>query len=508
MSLDGALSIATGGLANVNRQLALVSQNVANANTPGYSAQIATQYSMTADGMSLGVHSGKAIRNLDMVLQAEVFSQNATVGGLQTRQTALQAIDAVMGTPGQGSDIASLLGQLQDQFSTLLTNPDSPPQQSAVVSAAMTLAESINRLSDAYTTQRQAAQDNIVSEVASLNTTLSTIGSLSDKIVNLKSGGQSTADLENQRDAAIADLSQLLDIKVLAQPNGDVLLATTAGLALPTHGPSSRLSTADVNVQPGTFYPGGGIPGISIDGIDVTRQLRGGRIGANIALRDITLPTDQAELDEFAQNLASRFDDQGLTLFSDPTGAVPLGTPPPVQNGYVGFAGAIQVFSGVQTTPSQVRDGTHSVVGSPVGPGAFVPNPPGGPTGFTAMIERVLHFTLGSEAQAGVPQPTSHTSGLGQTGTLAAPYAAPPTLAGIAATMLAAQAQDSTTVSTQADTEQAVQTTLAGKLSAQSGVNMDTEMSHMILLQNAYTANARIIAAVQAIWAQLMQTVQ
>ena len=133
MSLDGALSIATGGLANVNRQMAVVSQNVANAGTPGYAAEIATQRSLTADGAGLGVHSGPAIRNLDTMLQAEVFSQNATVAGLQTRQTALQSIDAVQGTPGQGGDIASLLGKLQDQFSTLLNDPASAPQQSQVV---------------------------------------------------------------------------------------------------------------------------------------------------------------------------------------------------------------------------------------------------------------------------------------------------------------------------------------------------------------------------------------
>ncbi len=52
-----------------------------------------------------------------------------------------------------------------------------------------------------------------------------------------------------------------------------------------------------------------------------------------------------------------------------------------------------------------------------------------------------------------------------------------------------------------------MQTTLASKLSAQSGVNMDTEMSHMIQLQNAYGANAKIISAVQAMWTQLLQSV-
>ena len=98
-----------------------------------------------------------------------------------------------------------------------------------------------------------------------------------------------------------------------------------------------------------------------------------------------------------------------------------------------------------------------------------------------------------------------HVSGLGPAGNLNAPYVAPATLGQLAATMLASQAQDSAATTTQADTEQAVQTTLASKLSAQSGVNMDTEMSHMIQLQNAYGANARVIAAIQAMWTQLLQ---
>jgi flagellar hook-associated protein 1 FlgK len=136
VNIDGALSIASGGLANINRQMALVSQNVANASTPGYAVETGTQQSITADGDGLGVRSGPAVRTIDTALQSEVFSQNASVAGLQTRQAALQAIDAVQGTPGQGGDIASLLGNLQDQFSTLLNDPSSQAQQSQVVSAA------------------------------------------------------------------------------------------------------------------------------------------------------------------------------------------------------------------------------------------------------------------------------------------------------------------------------------------------------------------------------------
>jgi flagellar hook-associated protein 1 len=488
VNIDAALSIATGGLANIDRQLNLVAQNVANASTPGYAAETATQQSITANGEGLGVRIGPATRSIDATLQAELFSENATVAGLQMRQTALQTIDAAQGTPGQNSDIGSLLGNLQDQFSTLLNNPDSQAQQTQVVSTASSVSQAINGLSATYTAQRQMAQDNIVTEVAALNAALGTIGSLSDKIVAAKGTGQSTADLENQRDAALGTLSQLVNVKVLGQSNGDLLISTTAGLSLPTHESSNPLSTSGTMVQPATFYPGGGIPAIMLGGSDVTSQLRGGQIGANITLRDTTLPTDQAELDELAQNLASRFAANGLTLFTDPAGVVPAGGGFPVQNSYVGFSGVIQVNAAVQANPSLLRDGTPSISG--------------GLAGFTGIISTVLNTVLGAS-----PALASNTAGLGPAGNLTAPYVSPPTLRQLASTMLAAQAQESALTSSQYATEQAVQTTLTNKMSAESGVNMDTEMTHMIRLQNAYGANARVLAAVQSMWTQLLNSI-
>jgi len=460
--------------------------------------------------MGLGVVAGPVTRDLNTALQAQAFQQNSIVAGLQTTQTALQAIDAVQGTPGQGGDIASQLGALQDQFSTLLNQPDNQTQQEAVVSSATTLAHTINALSSAYTAQRQTAENNIVSEVGTINATLSTIGQLSNQIVTLQSGGQSTADLENQRDLAVQQLGQLVDVQTLVQPNGNMLITTSGGLTLPTQGTSDPLSTSGANVLPGTTYPGGGIPAITMGGMDVTGQLAGGELGANVTLRDTTLPTYQAELDEFSQNLASNFSAQGLTLFSDPTGNVPgpAGGGTPVQTGYVGFASTIQVNPAVLADPSQVRDGNNTIAGSPTGASAFTPNPPGGPAGFSTMIDRVLTYTFGADVQAGVTQPASNTTGLGASGTLDAPYAAPATLGGLASTLVAAQAQDSANTTSQLNTEQAVQTTLNGSLAASSGVNMDTEMSLMIQLQNDYGVNAKIIAAVQSMWTQLIGAVQ
>jgi len=508
VSLAAALSIANGGLNNINAQLGLVSNNVANASTPDYSVETASQESIVGGGQPLGVHTEAATRAIDLALQQAAFQQDTVVSGLTTTTASLQQLDALQGAPGQGSDLGSLLGQVQSSFSTLLGDPSSTAQQTAVISAAGNLTGAINTLSNGYTQQRQAAQNDIITQVSNMNADLNQIGMLSNQIVTAQVSGLSAATLENQRDAVVHSLSNIIGIKTLTQPDGDMIVTTSSGTELPTRGNANPIQTSGATIGPGASYAGGGIPAITLRGVDITSQLQGGSLGADITLRDSTLPTFQGELDEFSYSLASQFSAQGLTLFSDPNGNVPAGGGPPVQSTYVGFASEIQVNPAVIATPSLVRDGTQNIAGSATGASAFTTNPAGGPAGFTTLINRVLEYALGANAQAGVPQPASNTAGLGPDGTLNAPYTAPPTLAANAAALVSTQAGVSTAATDQLGSEQALQTTLNANVTAVSGVNMDTEMSTMIELENAYGANARVIATVQAMYTQLQQVIQ
>jgi flagellar hook-associated protein 1 len=507
MSLDSALSIASGGLRNINSQFAVISQNVANAATPGYAAEIGNQKALTADGSGLGVQTRPATLKINQALQSSMQQQNAVVSGDQTTQTALQAIDGVLGTPGSGNDIGSLLGNLRSSFSTLLTDPSNQAQQSAVVSSAKTLADGINRLSGAYTAQRQAAQNGIASDVKTLNETLAAIGLLSNQILALKSTDQGTAGLENQRNAAVQSLSQLLDIKTSELPNGDLTVFTSSGLTLPTRSVSGPFSFSGASTLPGSYYPGGGLPGIALDRQDVTNQMLGGQIGSNITLRDAILPTAQAELDEFAFGLSSRFATQGLILFTDSSGKIPPNDGSPAQAGYIGYAATIQVNPVVDIAPSLVRDGTNAVVSGAPGTATFTPNPPTGPAAFTALISNVLNYTFGRKAQDGVDQPALNTSELGASGNLAAPFGAGITLSDFATNLVSSHAEQSATVTRNLSNEQSLQASLIAKFSATSGVSMDTEMSLMLSLQNAYAANARVISSIQAMFEQILQAV-
>jgi flagellar hook-associated protein 1 FlgK len=233
----------------------------------------------------------------------------------------------------------------------------------------------------------------------------------------------------------------------------------------------------------------------------------GGAIGAALTLRDTTMPTYQASLDEFSETLATRFQAQGLTLFSDGQGNVPVSTSAPVQSGYLGFSAVITVNPAVVTTPSLVRDGTQAVAGSPTGASAFTPNP-NGETGFNTMIERVLNYALGTQVQDGVTQPAGASSGLGASGTLATPYTFTGALGDYANALTSSQSVDSATASSAAADAGDAQTALTANLQAKTGVSMDNQLSLMVQLQNAYGANAKIVSTIQQMYTALLNAVQ
>ncbi len=506
MSLQGALSIAGGGLADINIGLTVISQNIANATTPQYAEETFSQHSVASGNQLLGVIPGTVVAASDPALQLQVNGAASQNSAAQTISTALTQLQPLLGTVGSSNDLGSLLTAVQSSFSTLLNDPANVTQQAAVVQSATTLTASINALSQGYGAARQTAQDSLVAQVGQLNTALGSIGAFNKQIVALQAQGISTADLVNQRAQAEGTITGLISARFLTQPNGSVIVTTSNGSQLPTD-TANPLSIGAATTGPTTFYPGGGLPGVTLEGADITSQL-GGSIGANITLRDTTLPTYQANLDEFAQNLSTRFAGQGLTLFSNPDGTVPAGGGAPVQSGYVGYAGTVTVNPAVVATPSLVRDGTQAVAGSATGPSAFTPNPTGGLSGFTTLISRVLNYALGDQAQTGVAQSALATSGLGPSGTLGATFTAPLALGDYANALTASQSSDSANATAQATDTQGVQTSLQKMLTGATGVDMDTELGKMIQLQNAYGANAKVITTVQAMFADVLAMIQ
>ncbi len=506
MSLDGALSIAASSLANITGGFGLISQNVANAQTPAYATETATSLSVLAGDQPLGVRGGIALRAGDPALEASVNAATSDAANYLALSRGLSIIAPALGAVGGASDIGSLVDGVQSAFAALLNDPANQSLQSAVVNAASTLTAGINRISAAYGAARQTAQDSLVANVASLNTTLASIGGFNTQIVALHAQGQSTAGLENQRAQAMQNLTNFIPARFVGHTDGSITVLAGNGVELPLDG-ANPLSVAPATTGPNAYYPAGGLPGIMINGADITQNLTGGSIGAAITLRDQTIPRFQAELDQFSQGLAARFDAQGLTLFSDAAGNVPAGGGVPVQAGFIGFASAISVNPAIITTPSLVRDGTHAVTASALGATAYTPNPLGLP-GFTGMVTRILSFALGTDVQTGIAQAALPTAGLGPAGSLAAPFAGALAIADFGRALTAAQAGDIGGAQSAAYDASAVHASLAANLTNVEGVSVDAELGRLIVLQNAYGASAKIITTIQAMMSEALGMVR
>ena len=453
MRLDGIIGQASSGLDSVSRRLATIAQNVSNADTAGYVRQSVAVSSLVAGGQGNGVRTGVASRTVDAALQAGVFAAGGEVAGHGLRQGALAAIDEASGVPGSGGDLAGLVGALRDGFSALASDPANETQQRAVANQASALALGVNGLAGAVQQQRQAAQDGLVDDVARANAALAAVGRLSDQVIAAQARGEGSADLEDQRDAAIRTVAELTGAKFLPQANGD-LLAVSGGTVLPTRSTSGPLSIGAAALAANT--PAAAVPALLVNG--VARPIVGGRIGAALDLRDNVLPGLQAGLDKFAEDLAAGFSGAGIDLFTDGAGVVPGAVT-------VGFAGLIRVNPAAQGTPRLVRDGSAAA----------------GAAGDTTRIDAVLRGVLATGS-----------------GSLAAQ----------ASGLVAGHAGLAATAARGLETEQAVQSRLEGKLEAGSSVSVDSELAEMVRLQNSYGANGKVVAAVQAMWTQLLDSVR
>lgn len=483
MSIGTGLAIASSGLSAIDQQLSLVSQNIANANTSGYSVETATLTAATANGRGSGVISGPATRQLNTSIQAQLNGSIAQQSYQNVISTALSGIDQVMGTPGQGNNLTSLLGNLQSGFQTLLTDPSNAVQQSAVVSAAQTLTGQINSIASAVGAAGKTAVNTIGADVGTLNSTLAKIGTLNSQIIALAQQNKGTADLTNQRDVAIQKAISLTGAKAITQPDGSISLFSTNGIQLPTNG-TGKVS---VNASGNSFSVGG------------TAVNFGGSIGGARQLVNTTLPQIQAGLDSFSQALASRFSGAGLSLFTDPAGNVPT-------SATAGLSDIITVNPAVTANPALVRDGNLSVTGAS---GTTIPpNPSGGPAGYTTLIQNVLGAAFGTTTVANTPQPAANSTYTDANGTATLPYAVTGSLTTIVTNFTANEASLSSNAQSTAKATGSLVSALKTQAAGTSGVSIDQQMGLLVTLQNAYAANAKTVTIAQQMWQATQAMVQ
>ena len=503
MGLQGALFTAVDGLRLVSRQASVLSRNVSNAGTPDYTVKRVTVEAL-AEG---GVRVGETTRQVDASLRTEARIVRGQSAHAEVLERALNPLVALNGSPGAADSISDLVTALRDSLTSLRARPSDLSDQRSALRIAGDLSVRLNELAAAVGRARQAAQDELARQVSGANRLTQQIARLDAEARATRAGGAADSYTLDRRDAAIQQLSELLDVTPAFGARDQVTLILRGGYTLPLEPGDAPFSIASGPVTPEAYYgaPDGTLPALMLGEIDITSLTRNGRMGALLDLRDTILPQMQAELDILASTLATRFDAQGLRLFTDRANAT--AAPPDVAAGagysgsVVGFAGRITVSMVVSTEPRLLRDGTH---GAPVT--GFEPNPAGGPTGFTGLLDNLLNYTFGiATGPGGTPHPRTPIANLGPGRDLAASFNPPIRLVDHAAAMTGSHAVAASEATTRLTETSASRTRIDLLLQQREGVDVDQEMAGLLQLQNAYAANARVLAAVQEMWDALLR---
>jgi flagellar hook-associated protein 1 FlgK len=446
-SLSTSLSLAVQSLNAASGSLQITNNNIANANTPGYSREVAVlqEAAPTTEGLGNGVEFAGYRSVRDELVQAQIQQETTAQSGANAQLASLQAIQPAFTT--STTDIGTEMSVFFSSISSLSTNPSSASSRQAVLAAGQNLATAFNTASRTLTSQRAGLNTQVSEDVSQINQLTRQIAALNPQIAELKATGQDGGTLQDQQDQLVLSLSKLTNVSVTQGSNGETL-TTGNGTALVAGSQSFALRT--------TTGGAGMTHVLDQNGNDITSSLTSGDLGGTIQTRDTTIPGLLTQLDTLANQFGAAINaaqakgydqngDAGRDFFT-------------VSNTVAGSAASIKVAI---TDPSLIASSSDGASGS---------------NGNLANFAAVHTTALPSGQTPG----DAYASLVYQVGSLTS----------------SANAESTATTASLAQ--------LNDRLSSVSGVSVDEEAANLITYQQAYEAAARIVTTIQALFTVTM----
>jgi flagellar hook-associated protein 1 FlgK len=442
-TLNTSLLIGMQALDASQAALTASANNIANANTAGYTEEVAQLSENQESVSSAGVTGGgvtldglQSIRN--ELLNMQIQQQTSLQSSANQQSSSLQQVQTLFTT--SGDDIASTLTSLSSSLAALSANPSSSATQQAVLSAGQNLADAFNTTAQGLTTAQASSDSQVTQTVAQINTLSQQIASLNQQLSQTATTANNGGTVEDQRDEAVQQLSALTGISITQSNDGeDITTGNGTPLVMGSQSFSLQTTTGSDGFQ----------QVLDSNGNNITSTIQGGTLGGAIQMRDQVIPGYLSQLNTLASQFATSFNAAQAQGF-DSTGAAG-------QNFFTVPASTSDAASGISvalTSGSQIAISSDGSAGS---------------NGNVANLSAAIANTLPS----------------GQTA--ASAYAG----------LVFQVGNDASNASTQSTAIGANLLQLTNQQSSSSGVNIDDETSNLIRFQTAYEAGARIVSTIQ-----------
>ena len=302
MGLNTTVGIAASGLKVTQTATALVSANIAGASVDGYTTKSTSTQGIYASTGLVGFTT-TVTRAFDQEVFDQLAASTATSSYLDTKNTYLEQIDQLLGSTENGAVLPTALSSFTTDLQTLAAQPSSTAAQIAVVNSATVVAQTLNSLSSTLSDTADAVDTSIREGVDQVNTLTQQISDLNKRIVQAQGQGADATGLEDERDKAVLELSNYVDVDVKPQSDGSLRVATTGGLTLVDNAQATPIELDSSGTLRVKTASGNG-PELISSGL-----VTSGSLAALIEVRDTILPQVQNQLDQTAAALASALSD-------------------------------------------------------------------------------------------------------------------------------------------------------------------------------------------------------
>ncbi len=462
-TINQSLWIGRDALVAHQGAIAVTGHNISNVNTPNYSRQrvvLETKAPITAypEGM-LG--SGVSLKTVQRVYDR--FLNNRLNTALQeqyrwvAQQEVARQVEAVY-PETEDTGLSSRIGAFFNAWQDLAAHPSGYAERLAVIGKAQDAALGMKQYHDSLSALQRDVDGQIRDGISTINSIAQNLNQLNDQIVRMKQRGQNPNDLEDKRDALLADLAEYIDFTTNESPEGLVTVTLGDDKVLVGRPPEGKLVALD---------RGDGLADVawsSDPGTAITDRIGAGKMKGWIESRDETIRNGLDRLDTLARawmhsvnglHQAGRGLDgtSGLDFFIG-TGAADLSVNPDIEND----PGKIAAAAADTTDDTLPADNRNALA--------------------MAALENQSIADLDSATFS--------------------QYAA----------LTAAQAGQSVQEASQSlSYQQAVVAQLQNFRDSLSGVSLDEEMASLIQFQQGYAASARLITTVNQMMQDLVNMV-
>ncbi|ALO41420.1 flagellar hook-associated protein FlgK [Pseudoalteromonas phenolica] len=320
------MNIGSAGIRANSELLQTTSKNISNLNTKGYIRE-RTEHS-TMVGNQVG--RGETVRLINEFAQKQLNRDISNKTYYEQFVTESSRVDTLFGEESNSlnNSINSLFNNLQEAMNL----PSSTVTRSLFLTDAQNLVDQMDRLSGIVFDQNNIVNEQLSIMADEANNLIQKISDLNDKVVavELQSGITSGNSVVNERDEAIKDLAELVDIETLDGPNGEKLVFLGSGQSLVME--NGTFNTFDMDGDPDP-----NIKELKLDSpdgkaieLDVNISSLRGKMGGLLAFRDEILHPAQNQLGQIGLALADAFNEQnkkgmdldgniGGDIFSIPT---------------------------------------------------------------------------------------------------------------------------------------------------------------------------------------------